>query len=69
MHGRPQIDDEKHSIESSRLMQHAISARRQKYPKATPYIYKALKKDKKKYTWDDQARKDIKDYSLMDMSI
>ena len=69
MHGRPQIDDEKHSIESSRLMQHAISARRQKYPEETPYIYKALEKDKKKYTWDDQARKDIKDYSLMDMSI
>ena len=69
LHGRPQIYDEKHIIERSRLIQYAISARSQKYPKETPYIYKALEKDKKKYIWDDQARKDIKDYSLMDMSI
>ena len=69
LHGRPQIYDEKHIIERSRLIQYAISARSQKYPEETPYIYKALEKDKKKYTWDDQARKDIKDYSLMDMSI
>ena len=69
LHGRPQIYDEKHIIERSRLIQYAISARSQKYPEETPYIYKALEKDKKKYIWDDQARKDIKDYSLMDMSI
>ena len=51
------------------LIQYAISARSQKYPEETPYIYKPLEKDKKKYVWNDQARKDINDYSLMDMSI
>ena len=69
LHGKPRVYDEKHIIERSRLIQYAISARSQKYPEETPYIYKPLEKDKKKYVWNDQARKDIKDYSLMDMSI
>ena len=64
LHGRPQVYDEKHIIERSRLIQYAISARSQKYPEEVPYIYKALAKDKKKYVWNDRARKDIKDYSL-----
>ena len=69
LHGKPRVYDEKHIKERSRLIQYAISARSQKYPEETPYIYKPLEKDKKKYVWNDQARKDIKDYSLMDMSI
>ena len=69
LHGKPRVYDEKHIIERSRLIQYAISARSQKFPEETPYIYKPLEKDKKKYVWNDQARKDIKDYSLMDMSI
>ena len=69
LHGRPRVYDEKHILERSRLIQYAISARNQKYSNEKPYSYKPLTKEKNKYIWNEQARKDIKDYSLMDMSI
>ena len=69
LHGKPKVYDKKHVIKRSRLIQYAISARSQKYPNETPYIYKPLINEKNKYIWNEKARKDIKDYSLMDMSI
>jgi len=69
LHGSPKVYDEKHIKERSRLIQYAISARSQKYPNEIPYIYKPLEKYKNKYIWNDQARNDIRDYSLMDISI
>ena len=69
LHGRPRVYDEKHIIERSRLIQYAISARSQKYPNEKAYIYRPLEKVKYNYIWNDQARKDIIDYSLLDMSI
>jgi len=69
LHGRPRVYDEKHIIERSRLIQYAISARSQKYPNEKAYIYRPLEKVKNNYIWNDQARKDIIDYSLLDMSI
>ena len=69
LHGKPKVYDEDHIIKRSRLIQYAISARSQKNPNETPYVYKPLEKQKNKYIWSEKARKDIKDYSLMDMSI
>ena len=69
LHGKPKVYDEEHVSKRSRLIQYAISARSQKYPNEVPYIYKPLEKEKNKYTWSEKARKDIKDYSLIDMSI
>jgi len=69
LHGIPRVYDEKHIIERSRLIQYAISARSQKYPNEKAYIYRPLEKVKNNYIWNDQARKDIIDYSLLDMSI
>jgi len=69
LHGKPKVYDEEHIYKRSRLIQYAISARSQKYPNEVPYIYKPLHKEKEKYVWGDKAREDIKDYSLLDMSI
>ena len=69
LHGKPKVYDKDHIYKRSRLIQYAISARSQKYPNETPYVYKPLIKEKEKYIWGDKAREDIKDYSLLDMSI
>ncbi len=69
LHGKPKVYDENHINKRSRLIQYAISARSQKYPEENPYIYKPLENKKNKYVWNDKARKDIEDYSLLDMSI
>ena len=69
LHGKPKLYDENHINKRSRLIQYAISARSQKYTDEAPYIYKPLENEKNKYVWNDKARKDIEDYSLLDMSI
>ena len=69
LHGKPKIYDADHIYKRSRLIQYAISARSQKYPKEVPYTYKPMMEESEKYIWNDKAREDIKDYSLLDMSI
>ena len=69
LHGKQRVYDENHIYKRSRLIQYAISARSQKYTNEIPYTYKPLEKDKNQYIWNKKARKDIEDYSLLDMSI
>jgi hypothetical protein len=53
----------------SRVIGYAIDARRQRYPEEESYQYLPFIKSGKDYTWDDGARRAIKDYNLHDLSI
>jgi len=67
LHAKPQIYDDKHIKKRSRLIPYAINARKQKYINETAYNYKPLNSNE--YIWDSSAKKEIKDYNLLDMSI
>jgi hypothetical protein len=67
LHAKPQIYDDKHIKKRSRLIPYAINARKQKYINETSYNYKPLNSNE--YIWDSSAKKEIKDYNLLDMSI
>ena len=53
----------------SRLIGYGIDARRQRFPNETPYAYKPQAEAGLTPRWNDQARADIRDYSLEDLSI
>ena len=61
--------DEKRIKERSRLIPYAIDARRQKYPNESSYIYAPLADEEDKYRWNAQAKVNIRDYNLQDLSI
>ena len=67
LHAKPQIYDDKHIKKRSRLIPYAINARKQKYINEIPYNYKPLNINE--YIWNSSAKKEIKDYNLLDMSI
>lgn len=43
--------------------------RKAKYKDEKSYLYKPFQDSQKTYVWDNQARKDLKDYNLEDLSI
>ena len=45
------------------------NARKAKYKDEIPYQYKPFIDSQKTYIWDNQARQDLKDYNLEDLSI
>lgn len=53
----------------SRVIGYAIDARRRQYPDEEPYEYKPFMKSQDTYRWDDEAKADLKDYNLQDLSI
>jgi Phytanoyl-CoA dioxygenase (PhyH) len=53
----------------SDVIGYAIDARRQRYPAEESYKYLPFEKSGKNYSWDDSARRAIKDYNLHDLSI
>ena len=50
-------------------MGYAIEARKQRYPSEEAYSYSPFKESNTSYEWNDQSRKDLKDYNLEDLSI
>jgi hypothetical protein len=68
-HSEPQAYSEERIRERSRMIGYAIDARHQRFPNETPYVYRPFIESGESYHWDEKAKADIKDYSLLDMSI
>jgi hypothetical protein len=51
----------------SEMIGWAIAARRQRYPDETSFDYQPLRDHS--FEWDESARTEIRDYSLLDLSI
>jgi ectoine hydroxylase-related dioxygenase (phytanoyl-CoA dioxygenase family) len=69
VHSEAQVFDEEIIGRRSKSIGYAIEARKSKYKDEIPYSYKPFKDIKKTYIWDSQAREDLKDYNLEDLSI
>ena len=65
--GAEAVFDEVHIERRSRPIAFAIDARAQRFPDETPYVYQPLADQDLK--WNDAARRELHDYSLLDMSI
>jgi len=69
VHSEAQVFDDEIIARRSKSIGYAIEARKSKYKDEIPYTYKPFKDIKKTYIWDSQAREDLKDYNLEDLSI
>ena len=69
VHSEAQVFDEEIINRRSKSIGYAIEARKAKYKDEVPFVYKPFKDSGKTYIWDDNARKDLKDYNLEDLSI
>jgi hypothetical protein len=69
VHNKAAIYDAERIQKRARMIGYGIDARRQRFPDETPYIYKPHADAGLAYRWDDDARADIKDYNLLDLSI
>lgn len=61
--------DEARIRERSRLIAYAIDARRQRYPRETPFRYAPFAGEEARYRWDASLLPTLKDYNLLDLSI
>ena len=59
--------DEERIAKRSEMIGWAISARQQQYPDEEPFDYQPLRGQT--FEWNEQARAEIRDYSLLDLSI
>lgn len=69
MHSQAEVYDDALIEERSKVIGYAIDARQQRFPDEAPYSYEPFVRQKKKYDWNDEARKSLKDYNLHDLSI
>jgi hypothetical protein len=69
LHNAPAVYDEDRISERARVIGYGIDARRQRFPDETPFVYKPLSDTGVLYRWDDDAKADLKDYNLLDLSI
>ena len=69
IHSESQVFDEEIIERRSRLLGYAIEARKQRYPNEEPFSYSPFVKLGKQFKWDDDARQNIIDYNLDDLSI
>ena len=69
VHSEAQVFDDKIIERRSKSIGYAIEARKAKYKDEQPYHYKPFINSQKTYIWDSQARQDLKDYNLEDLSI
>ena len=65
----PEVYDEALIEERSRVIGYGVDARRQRYPEEPSYQYLPFVQSGTNYSWDDEARRSIKDYNLHDLSI
>ncbi len=61
--------DEERIRKRSRLISYAISARRQRFPDETPFIYKPHTDAGEQFEWEPKMMAQLKDYNLLDMGI
>lgn len=69
IHARPTIYHAEHIRERAKMIGYAIDARRQRFPRETPFAYQPHVRSGERYTWDAAAKASIKDYNLLDISI
>jgi len=69
VHNAAAVYDADRIRERARLIGYGIDARRQRFPAETSYVYKAHAEAGFSYRWSDEARAEIKDYNLLDLSI
>mgnify|MGYP001397247497 FL=1 len=69
VHSEAQVFDDEIIARRSKSIGYAIEARKSKYKDEIPYSYKPFTDIKKTYIWNAQAREDLKDYNLEDLSI
>ena len=69
LHNAPAVYDEERIRLRSRLIGYAIDARRQHFPHETPFEYQPFVTTGENPVWDTNAREDIRDYNLLDLSI
>ena len=55
--------------ERARLIGYGIDARRQRFPDEVPFVYTPHADEGLSYRWNDEAKAEIKDYNLLDLSI
>ncbi len=69
IHNAPGIYDDARIRERSRLIGYAIDARRQRFPKETPFDYAPFAESGERCKWDAAAKATLRDYNLKDLSI
>jgi len=69
MHSEKQVYDEEIISRRARAIGYAIDARRQHFPHEERFSYQPHEQNGHAYVWDDDARRDLKDYNLDDLSI
>lgn len=69
IHNPVAVYDEDRIRERSRLIMYAIDARRQRFPRETPYRYQPLAEQEDLYRWTPAMRASLKDYNLQDLGI
>jgi len=69
IHSEAQVYDESIIEQRSQVIGYAIDARKQRFPEEDSYDYLPLSKLDKDFSWNDQAKKSLKDYNLLDLSI
>ena len=61
--------DDERIKKRSRLIGYAINARQQRFPGEQPFVYEPFKDAISDYSWDENSKRDIKDYNLLDLGI
>ena len=69
IHSESQVFNEEIIERRSRLLGYAIEARKQKYPDEKAFSYSPFLKSGKQFKWNEEARQNIIDYNLDDLSI
>ena len=69
IHSESQVFDAETIDRRSKSIGYAIEARKAKYKDEEPYVYQPFKASKTSYVWNENARKDLIDYNLEDLSI
>ncbi len=69
VHNAEAIYDAERIRRRARLIGYAIDARRQRFPKETPFVYAPHAETGEAWRWDEAAQADIKDYNLLDLGV
>jgi hypothetical protein len=63
------VYDGQRIAERAKLIGYGIDARRKRFPKALPFVYKPHADAGLSYVWDETAKAAIRDYNPLDLSI
>ena len=69
VHNERAVYDAQRIEQRARMIGYAIDARRQRFPNETPFVYQPHARAGAGHMWDAQARAQVKDYNLLDLSI